>query len=109
MYITIRMTNSKKITGRLYNLIFFKDDMPTVEDGKIAQIPSAPSTVIYNGAERVIVTQLVRSPGPYFSAETDKYKSNIKLYSSQIIPNRLSPPARNTPAIRVVFTAAPIT
>ena len=43
-------------------------------------------TFIYNGAERVIVTQLVRSPGPYFSVETDK--SNRKLYSSQIIPNR---------------------
>ncbi|MBP3816397.1 MAG: DNA-directed RNA polymerase subunit beta [Firmicutes bacterium] len=45
-------------------------------------------TFIYNGAERVIVTQLVRSPGPYFGYETDKYKSNTKLFSSQIIPNR---------------------
>ena len=43
-------------------------------------------TFIYNGAERVIVTQLVRSPGPYYSVETDK--SGKQLYSSQIIPNR---------------------
>ena len=43
-------------------------------------------TFIYNGAERVIVTQLVRSPGPYFGEETDK--SGTKLYSAQIIPNR---------------------
>ena len=43
-------------------------------------------TFIYNGAERVIVTQLVRSPGPYYSVETDK--SNNKLYSTQIILNR---------------------
>jgi len=43
-------------------------------------------TFIYNGAERVVVTQLVRSPGAYFSVETDK--SNKRLYSSQVIPNR---------------------
>ena len=43
-------------------------------------------TFIYNGAERAIVTQLVRSPGPYFGVEVDK--SNQSLYSAQIIPNR---------------------
>jgi DNA-directed RNA polymerase subunit beta len=43
-------------------------------------------TFIYNGAERVVVTQLVRSPGPYYDVQTDK--SNRKLYSAQIIPNR---------------------
>lgn len=36
MYITVRMSNSKKITGREENLIFFKDAIPNVEDGKIA-------------------------------------------------------------------------
>ena len=35
MYITVRMSNSKKITGREENLIFFKDAIPNVEDGKI--------------------------------------------------------------------------
>ena len=43
-------------------------------------------TFIYNGAERVVVTQLVRSPGPYYDVTVDK--SNNKLYSTTIIPNR---------------------
>ena len=42
-------------------------------------------TFIYNGAERVVVTQLVRSPGPYYSADRDK--ANNELFSTQIIPN----------------------
>ena len=36
MYITVRMSNSKKITGRTENMFFFKDKMPIIEDGKIA-------------------------------------------------------------------------
>ena len=44
-------------------------------------------TFIVNGAERVIVSQLVRSPGAYFTSEMDK-KNRIPLYQSQIIPNR---------------------
>lgn len=43
-------------------------------------------TFIINGAERVIVSQLVRSPGVYFSAEVDK--SGNKNYASTVIPNR---------------------
>ena len=43
-------------------------------------------TFIYNGAERVVVTQLVRSPGPYYAVAIDK--SNNSLYSTTIIPNR---------------------
>ena len=43
-------------------------------------------TFVYNGAERAIVTQMVRSPGPYYDFMVDK--SNKKLFSSQIIPNR---------------------
>ncbi|MDD4445640.1 MAG: DNA-directed RNA polymerase subunit beta, partial [Eubacteriales bacterium] len=43
-------------------------------------------TFIYNGAERVVVTQLVRSPGPYYDVSIDK--SNNKLFSTTIIPNR---------------------
>ena len=43
-------------------------------------------TFIYNGAERVVVTQLVRSPGPYYDVTVDK--SNNKLFSTTIIPNR---------------------
>ena len=43
-------------------------------------------TFIYNGAERVVVTQLVRSPGPYYDKEIDK--SGKTLFSTQVIPNR---------------------
>lgn len=43
-------------------------------------------TFIYNGAERVVVTQLVRSPGPYYDKEIDKSGKN--LFSTQVIPNR---------------------
>ena len=43
-------------------------------------------TFLINGAERVIVSQLVRSPGVYYSYTIDK--SGKKLYSSTVIPNR---------------------
>lgn len=64
-------------TGEIKEQEVFMGDFPLMTE---------KGTFIYNGAERVIVTQLVRSPGPYFSVETDK--SNKRLYSSQIIPNR---------------------
>ena len=43
-------------------------------------------TFIVNGAERVIVSQLVRSPGAYYTLTRDKLGK--KLYSAQVIPNR---------------------
>lgn len=43
-------------------------------------------TFIINGAERVVVSQLVRSPGAYFKEETDK--TGKKQYSATLIPNR---------------------
>ncbi len=43
-------------------------------------------TFIINGAERVVVSQLVRSPGVYYSEEIDK--TGKKLYSATVIPNR---------------------
>ena len=43
-------------------------------------------TFVINGAERVIVSQLVRSPGIYYTISRDK--TGKKLYSSQVIPNR---------------------
>lgn len=73
--VRVRLVN--KETGEVKEQEVFMGDFPLMTE---------KGTFIYNGAERVIVTQLVRSPGPYFSVETDK--SNRKLYSSQIIPNR---------------------
>ena len=43
-------------------------------------------TFVINGAERVIISQIVRSPGAYFG--TDKDKKGNRIYTSQIIPNR---------------------
>ena len=43
-------------------------------------------TFVINGAERVIVSQLVRSPGVYYDMKIDK--TGKKLYSATIIPNR---------------------
>ncbi len=44
-------------------------------------------TFIINGTERVVVSQLVRSPGVYFSAERDK-TSDKTIYSAKVIPSR---------------------
>jgi DNA-directed RNA polymerase subunit beta len=43
-------------------------------------------TFIINGAERVIVSQLVRSPGVYYGREIDPM--GVRLYTSTVIPNR---------------------
>ena len=73
--VQVRLINKK--TGEIKDQEVFMGDFPIMTD---------KGTFIYNGAERVIVTQLVRSPGAYFSVEADK--SNNQLYSSQVIPNR---------------------
>ncbi|MDR2486772.1 MAG: DNA-directed RNA polymerase subunit beta, partial [Clostridiales Family XIII bacterium] len=66
-----------KETGEVKEQEVFMGDFPLMTD---------KGTFIYNGAERVVVTQLVRSPGPYFGMELDK--SGNRLYTAQIIPNR---------------------
>ncbi|MDD7718167.1 MAG: DNA-directed RNA polymerase subunit beta [Eubacteriaceae bacterium] len=73
--VKVRLVN--KETGEVKEQEVFMGNFPLMTE---------KGTFIYNGAERVIVTQLVRSPGPYYGVETDK--SNRKLYSTQIIPNR---------------------
>ena len=58
------------------------------QDVYIADFPLMTDygTFIYNGAERVIVSQLVRSPGAYYDMARDK--NGKELFTSQIIPNR---------------------
>ena len=73
--VRVRLIN--KETGEVKEQEVFMGDFPLMTE---------KGTFIYNGAERVVVTQLVRSPGPYYSMEIDK--SNNKLFSAQIIPNR---------------------
>ena len=73
--VKVRYTN--KLTGEIKDQNIFMADFPLMTE---------TGTFIINGAERVIVSQLVRSPGAYFSKETDKHGKD--LYSSQLIPNR---------------------
>ena len=73
--VRVRLVNRE--TGEVKEQEVFMGDFPLMTE---------KGTFIYNGAERVIVTQLVRSPGAYFDVERDK--SGTQLYSSQIIPNR---------------------
>jgi len=64
-------------TGEVKEQEVFMGDFPRMTE---------KGTFIYNGAERVVVTQLVRSPGPYYDVESDK--TGKKLYSATVIPNR---------------------
>ncbi len=73
--VRVRLIN--KETGEVKEQEVFMGDFPLMTE---------KGTFIYNGAERVVVTQLVRSPGPYYDVITDK--SNNKLFSTTIIPNR---------------------
>ena len=71
-----RLTNKEK--GDIIDYEIFMGDMPLMTDN---------GTFVINGAERVIVSQLVRSPGIYYDIQKDKY-GKINLYNSQVIPNR---------------------
>ncbi len=72
--VKVRLINTE--TGEIKEQDVFMGDFPLMTE---------KGTFIYNGAERAIVTQLVRSPGPYYDVDD---KSGANLYSSQIIPNR---------------------
>lgn len=73
--VKVRLYN--KETGELKEQEVFMGDFPLMTE---------QGTFIINGAERVIVSQLVRSPGVYYSYTVDK--SGKKLFSSTVIPNR---------------------
>ncbi len=73
--VNARLINSE--TGEIKEQEIFMGDFPLMTE---------QGTFIINGAERVIVTQLVRSPGIYFEQKFDK--SGKKLISSTVIPNR---------------------
>ena len=70
-----RLRNSE--TGEVAESEIFMGDFPLMTDS---------GTFVINGAERVIVSQLVRSPGVYFGFDYDK--TGKKLFTSQVIPNR---------------------
>ena len=74
-----------KVKVRLYNK---ENDKIIEHDIFMGDLPlmTATGTFVINGAERVIVSQLVRSPGIYYAIGHDKLGK--KLYSSTVIPNR---------------------
>ena len=75
MRVTVRLQN--KETGVIKESEVYMGDFPIMTDS---------GTFVINGAERVIVSQLVRSPGVYYGMTHDK--TGIELYTSTINPNR---------------------
>lgn len=73
--VNVRLINNE--TGEINQHDVFMGDMPLMTE---------TGTFVINGAERVIVSQLVRSPGIYYSIGRDK--TGKPLFSCQVIPNR---------------------
>ncbi len=75
LHVTLRLINHE--TGEIKSQDVFFGDFPLM---------TKQGTFIINGAERVIVSQLVRSPGVYFNSELDK--NGRTNYGTTVIPNR---------------------
>ncbi len=75
LHVTLNLINHE--TGEIKSQDVFFGDFPLMTE---------QGTFIINGAERVIVSQLVRSPGVYYNAEMDK--SGRTNYGTTVIPNR---------------------
>ncbi len=88
--VTVRLTN--RDTHEIKESEVFMGDFPLMTEH---------GTFIINGAERVIVSQLVRSPGVYYSKAIDK--TGAALFSAQMIPNRGAWIEYETDANGVVF------
>ncbi|MFP4319275.1 MAG: DNA-directed RNA polymerase subunit beta [Phormidium sp.] len=75
MYVPTRLIN--KETGEIKEQEVFIGDLPLMTER---------GTFIINGAERVIVNQIVRSPGVYYKSDVDK--NGRRTYNASLIPNR---------------------
>ncbi len=73
--VTARLLNRE--TGELMDNEIYMGDLPLMTDS---------GTFVINGSERVVVSQLVRSPGVYYGFEHDK--TGKKLFKATVIPNR---------------------
>ena len=76
MFVTAEFINND--TGEIKSQTVFMGDFPLM---------TAKGTFIINGTERVVVSQLVRSPGVYFDTSVDK-TSDKDLYGCKVIPSR---------------------
>ncbi|MDD6284018.1 MAG: DNA-directed RNA polymerase subunit beta, partial [Firmicutes bacterium] len=76
----VRAQLLNKETGIIKESEVFIGDFPLMTES---------GTFVINGAERVVVSQLVRSPGVYYDYDRDVFKkTNRKLFSTTVIPNR---------------------
>ena len=73
--VTVRLTN--KTTGSVKQQEIFMGDFPLMTE---------TGTFVINGAERVIVSQIIRSPGMYYASEIDR--AGKKTYATTVIPYR---------------------
>ncbi len=94
LFVEVRFTN--KETGEIKEQQVFMGDFPLMTDR---------GTFIINGTERVVVSQLVRSPGVYYSEDRDK-RTDKSILSGKIIPSRgawleLETDARDVVSVRV--------
>ncbi len=76
LYVSAEFTNND--TGEIKGQTVFMGDFPLMSD---------KGTFVINGTERVVVSQLVRSPGVYFERSADK-TSDKDVYTSRLIPSR---------------------
>ncbi|MGK2875750.1 MAG: DNA-directed RNA polymerase subunit beta, partial [Nocardioides sp.] len=76
LYVSAEFTNNE--TGEIKGQTVFMGDFPLMSD---------KGTFIINGTERVVVSQLVRSPGVYFERSADK-TSDKDIYTAKLIPSR---------------------
>ncbi len=87
----VRLTNNE--TGELKEQEIYMGDFPLMTES---------GTFVINGAERVVVSQLVRSPGIYYAKELDK--GGNPLYKTQVIPNRGAWLEYETDSFDVIYT-----
>ena len=75
-----------RVTARLVNV-----ERDEIKESEVSMgdfpLMTESGTFVINGAERAVVSQLVRSPGAYYAEKTDE-KTGKRLFSSTIIPNR---------------------
>ena len=76
LHVKVRLINRE--TGEIKEQVIYLGDFPLMTDS---------GTFVINGAERVVVSQLVRSPGCYYAEEFDS-KTGRKIYTSTVMPIR---------------------
>src|SRR5579864_2724450 len=77
LFVTARFMNSQ--TGEIKEQTVFMGDFPMMTDR---------GTFIINGTERIVVSQLVRSPGVYFGVNADKTSPEKEIIDAKMIPSR---------------------